>query len=123
VVTKAFDPHVLGRAGEELAARWYVDQGYEIAARNWRCPSGELDIVARRGRELVVCEVKTRSSAAFGSPGESVTRSRQRRLRRAASQYLADDGGRGGGRWATVRFDVAEVTGDVVTVIEGAFAD
>ena len=78
----------LGAAGEELAARWYRRNGYEIVARNWRCREGELDIVAARGRTLVVCEVKTRTSVAFGSPLEGISEVKANRLRRLAELWM-----------------------------------
>jgi putative endonuclease len=113
------DPHPrasdgLGRWGEELAAAELVGAGYRLLARNWRCPLGEIDIVASSGRTLVVCEVKTRTSTAYGSPAQAVTPAKARRLRRLAAAWLAD----GDGRWDTIRFDVVAVvrprTGPVV---------
>jgi len=71
----------LGRSGEERVADWYLGHGYEVVARNWRCPGGELDIVVARGRMVVFCEVKTRTSDRFGTPLESVTRAKQARIR------------------------------------------
>jgi putative endonuclease len=108
----------LGRHGEDRAARWYAQQGYEVLARNWRCPEGELDLVLRRGSTVVVCEVKARSSARYGSPLEAVDRRRQARLRRAAARWLATEAPF---RPAVVRFDVAAVVGTRVTVVEAAF--
>ena len=61
-----------GIAGEDVAAAWYLSQGYEIVARNWRCRTGELDLIVRRGPTLVFCEVKSRSSLAFGAPAEVI---------------------------------------------------
>ena len=107
----------LGARGEELAARWYAERGYEVVARNWRCRHGEIDIVAARGPVLVVCEVKTRSSDAFGTPAAAVTPAKQRRLRRLALTWLEVHSVRG----RQLRFDVAAVVGETVTVIEGAF--
>lgn len=57
--------------------------------RNWRCDQGEIDLVLRDGPVLVVCEVKTRSSAAFGSPLEGVTERKAARVRRLAARWLA----------------------------------
>lgn len=57
--------------------------------RNWRCPEGEIDIVAWDGETLVFCEVKTRRGTAFGSPAEAVTGLKARRLRRLAARWLA----------------------------------
>ena len=107
----------LGAAGEDRAAAWYVAHGYELVARNWRCRDGELDLIARRGRTLVFCEVKTRSSVAFGSPAEAVTPAKQRRIRGLALAFLDENGVRG----AHLRFDVAAVIGRQVEIIEGAF--
>jgi putative endonuclease len=107
----------LGASGERLAAAWYEANGYEVVARNWRCRAGELDLVVRRRRELVFCEVKTRSSGAFGTPAEAVTRTKQQRLRRLAAAYLES----APFRPRAIRFDVAAVTRGRVEVIEGAF--
>ncbi len=117
-------PHELGCGGGGMAASWYVERGYEILARNWRCPAGEADLVLRRGRLLVVCEVKTRSGTGYGTPAEAVGRQRQRRLRRTAAMFLEAERERAEGfRGRGIRFDVAEVLGGVVTVIEDAFRD
>lgn len=79
----------VGRYGERVAAAYLVDAGWEVVDRNWRGPSGELDIVALHGGELVVVEVKTRSGDAFGHPAEAVTARKLARLRRLAAQWLA----------------------------------
>ena len=107
----------LGAHGEALAAKWYETRGYEVLARNWRCPEGELDLVLGGDGVIVFCEVKTRSSDRFGLPAEAVTAGKQRRIRRLALSWL-DDAGRRAGR---VRFDVACVVGGRVEVIESAF--
>ena len=78
-----------GRFGEELAATHLVQQGLIVLDRNWRCDIGELDIVAREGDQLVVCEVKTRSSTQFGDPLEAVTSAKAERLRRLAGRWVA----------------------------------
>jgi putative endonuclease len=76
------------RFAENLVATWYVRQGYTIIARNWRCPRGELDVVALRHGVLVVCEVKARRNAAFGDPFEAITARKVQRLRRATAAFL-----------------------------------
>lgn len=63
-------------------------QGYQIVARNWRCKLGELDIIASQGPDLVFVEVRTRRGRVFGSPEESITPLKQRRLTRLAQTYL-----------------------------------
>jgi putative endonuclease len=82
----------LGRYGEDLAEEHLRRQGMVILARNWRCPVGELDIVARDGSTLVICEVKTRRSRAYGSPLEAVGPRKLRRLRELALRWLDDEG-------------------------------
>ena len=69
-------------------AAWYASAGYEVIARNWRCPRGELDIVAWRKNVLVVCEVKARRNADFGDPFEAITPRKVLRLRRAAAAFV-----------------------------------
>lgn len=108
----------LGARGEDMVAAWYEAAGYEVVARNWRCPTGELDLVLRRGPMYVFCEVKTRTSAAFGAPQEAVTRKKQLRLRSLAALWLQ---AAAPARAADLRFDVASVVGDEIEVIEGAF--
>ena len=107
----------LGAKGEDAVAAWYQAQGYEVVARNWRCRDGELDLVVRAGRTYVFCEVKTRTSTAFGAPVEAVTREKQQRLRRLAARWL-DDSPRPAGE---IRFDVASVLAGRIDVVEGAF--
>ncbi len=107
----------LGAEGEALAAAWYERAGYEVLARNWRCGAGEIDLVCRAGGTLVVCEVKTRTSADRGTPLEAVTGAKRRRLRRLAGSWLAQQHE----RFEEVRFDVAAVTGGRVEVTCGAF--
>jgi putative endonuclease len=108
----------LGASGEEAAANWYVANGYEVVARNWRCRDGELDLIVRRGRAFVFCEVKTRTSTRFGAPVEAVTRTKQVRLRHLAARWLADHAGM---RAAEIRFDVASVLAGQVEIVQGAF--
>jgi putative endonuclease len=79
----------LGGRGERIAAAYLTDQGLRVLDRNWRCRDGELDIVAREGRALVFCEVKTRTATGFGLPVEAVTPAKQRRLRVLAQRWLA----------------------------------
>ena len=80
----------LGAFGEAYAARHLVEHGMVLLDRNWRCDAGEIDLVLREGPVLVVCEVKTRSSLAYGSPIEAVTEQKAGRLRRLAARWLAE---------------------------------
>ncbi|WP_190265054.1 YraN family protein [Glutamicibacter nicotianae] len=71
----------LGADGERAAAAFLAGQHYEILDRNWRCPAGELDLVARAGNgQIVAVEVKTRSSQRFGSGFDAITPAKFRRL-------------------------------------------
>ncbi|MCP3770446.1 MULTISPECIES: YraN family protein [Streptomyces] len=84
----------LGRYGEALAARRLAQAGMTILERNWRCGrTGEIDIVARDGDVLVVCEVKTRGAASFQHPMEAVTPAKADRLRDLAQHWLQEHGG------------------------------
>ncbi|MBD8060524.1 YraN family protein [Cellulomonas sp. JH27-2] len=95
----------VGRYGEDVAERHLLAAGWRVLDRNWRCRDGELDLVGMDGDELVVVEVKTRRSAAYGSPAEAVTRLKLARVRRLAAQWLAAHDVRA----ASVRVDVIAV--------------
>jgi putative endonuclease len=103
---RAGSRNVLGSAGEDATSRRYVERGFRVVARNWRCSAGELDLVLAHGELLVFCEVKTRSGAALGAGFDAVTARKQRKLRKLAEIFLANTGLRPG----AVRFDVASVT-------------
>lgn len=90
MTTTAQQRTALGAYGEGLAARHLTDQGMVLLDRNWRCGLGEIDLVLRDQGVLVICEVKTRSSVAFGSPLEGVTQRKADRLRRLAARWLAE---------------------------------
>lgn len=110
-----------GKWAEDLATRWYEHHGYQIIARNWRCPRGELDVVAMIGDELVVCEVKARASVAFGTPAEAITSNKQLRLRRATAALLAELRANKSRNIRHVRFDVACVLGSQLEIVMDAF--
>jgi putative endonuclease len=95
----------VGRWGEDVAARHLVAAGLVILDRNWRCRAGEIDIVARDGRTLVFCEVKTRRGGAYGTPFEAVTDAKAHRQRRLAAEWLEI----AGLSVQDVRFDVVGV--------------
>ena len=77
-----------GQRAEELAAEFLRTAGCEIVHCNYRRRAGELDIVARLSGVLVIAEVRTRAGSAYGGAAASVTRAKQRRITRAASQLL-----------------------------------
>ena len=111
-----------GRFGENEAVRWYVQRGYTVLARNWRCDIGEIDVVVCRPGEVVVAEVKARRNLDFGGPLQAISRSKQMRLRRLAARWLnehralvADHAG----AQVSLRIDLVAVTGVHVEVLEG----
>lgn len=83
---------ILGSRGEELAAQYLAAAGMEIIDRNWRCPEGEIDLVAVDGSTLVVVEVKTRSSLAFGHPFEAINQAKLARLHLLSGVWLRAHG-------------------------------
>jgi putative endonuclease len=87
-VSKA--PKSLGLWGEDQAAAFLEEQGYQILGRNIRTKYGELDLVAQHENITVFIEVKTRTSTLFGWPEEAVTSRKQTHLRSAAEAYLVD---------------------------------
>jgi putative endonuclease len=93
---------VLGKDGEQAAVDYLTRLGFRILDRNWRCAAGELDIVAIERHVFVVCEVKTRSGAGYGTPLEAVGVRKQRRLRGLAIAWLTAHGI----RFEQIRIDV-----------------
>jgi putative endonuclease len=78
----------LGRRGEQYAADYLRGEGLTIIETNWRCPIGEIDLVARDGGETVFVEVKTRSGVGYGHPLEAITAQKLARLRRLAGAWF-----------------------------------
>ncbi len=78
----------LGRRGEALAAVRLAELGYTVVERNYRCPHGEIDLIARQGEAWVFVEVKTRRGVRFGTPEEAITLRKQSHLIAAAQHYL-----------------------------------
>jgi putative endonuclease len=104
--------------GERRAALHYRLRGYRVLAANARAGGNELDLVARRGRTLVFCEVKEKRGARFGDPEEMVGPEKQRRVRRAAEAWLAAHPELEG---CSVRFDVVAVSPRGVERLADAF--
>lgn len=94
-----------GEAGESLACRHLESHGYMILERNYRCRSGEVDVVARRGETTVFVEVKERRGASHGEGHEGVTFGKRRRIIRAARLYAAHRGL----SERPIRFDVVSI--------------
>ena len=105
-VTTTYHNIAVGQRGEDVTCMFLEQMGFEILERNWRCPSGEADIIAIDDGWLVFVEVKTRSSEATGLPEEAVTREKRRKYEEIALAYLRTV--RFGSMF--MRFDVASVT-------------
>jgi putative endonuclease len=103
----SLDRRELGAAAEEIAAAYLAAHGAEILERNYRRRLGELDVIAREGDTLLIIEVRTRSTSAYGGAAASVDVRKRRRIVRAAQQLLQQH--RELGRLA-VRFDVLVVS-------------
>jgi putative endonuclease len=114
-------PAELGRSGERAAAEFLRARGYQVVGAGFLARRGELDLVCRRGNTLVVVEVKTRGSDAFGTPLEAVTPRKRRALMAAAAEYRALAEWRGPIRFAIVGVTVRSDGGFDVELIEDAF--
>ena len=97
-------------------ARWYERNGFRVIARNWTMRGGEIDVVARRGNLVVVCEVKARRNANHGDPFEAITPRKIARLRRATAAFVAEHRSRSELRFHELRFDGAAVCGSKLEV-------
>lgn len=78
----------IGAKGEDAAAEYILRNGYKILKRNFRCRSGEIDIIAFECGYIVFIEVKTRTQNYYGSPGEAVNRSKIAKIHRTAQVYM-----------------------------------
>ena len=112
---------VTGKTGEGIASGFLTQNGYQILDVNYRCPIGEIDIVARERDELVFVEVKTRKSSAMGYPEQAVGTAKQKKMSQLALWYLRDK--KFGD--APVRFDVVAIlllpSGNDIRLIRNAF--
>lgn len=111
----------VGQRWEDLAAKRLKAAGYKIRARNYRARSGEIDFVAEENGVLCFIEVKGRSGVGFGAPAEAVTLEKQRRIARAAEEYVRRQRvGRGPRRFDVVA--ILETDGNAeVAILRGAF--
>ncbi len=80
---------ITGKAGEELAAAFLSEKGFKIVERNFRCASGEIDLICEDAGTIVFAEVKTRTGAVRGEPGEAIGPAKKKRLIRAGALYLS----------------------------------
>jgi putative endonuclease len=94
-----------GKQGEEEAARFLREKGYEILARNYRYQHAEIDLIARKNKLLVFAEVKTRTNLHYGNPEEFVNYTKARLIMKAAEHYIFSTDW-----WHDVRFDIVAVS-------------
>lgn len=99
------DHNELGKEGEEMAAKWLAQNGYELLHRNWRHSHHEIDIIAAKGKFLHFVEVKARKASPFGHPEDSVTKKKFRHLQKAADEYLHLNPGH---KW--IQYDILSIT-------------
>ena len=107
----------IGKKGEDTATLFLKKKHYKILERNYRCRTGEIDIIAKDGSYVVFVEVKERKDDKLGMPSEYVTPSKQRKIISAARNYMTEN--------EIVdlycRFDVVEICGDEINHMENAF--
>ena len=117
--SKSLSKKEIGDKGEKLAVRHLKSRGYEILERNFSVHNiGEIDVVARDGEYLCFVEVRMRSRSDFGTPAQTVTPEKQRRIIRTAQYYINNNGL----EKTYVRFDIVEVYGDgKLVLIKDAF--
>lgn len=85
----SLNTRAIGKAGEDLALRYFKSNGFQIIDQNWRCRAGEIDLIVAKERMLYFVEVKARRTERFGSPLLAVHAAKQRKLRRLAEIYVA----------------------------------
>ncbi|SEP89694.1 putative endonuclease [Lachnospiraceae bacterium RM5] len=106
----------IGEGYEKFAGKYLISLGYEIIEYNFKCKSGEIDIIARDGNYLVFVEVKYRKSENYGMPIEAVDFRKQNKIRGVANYYLLKTGYN-----KAVRFDIIGILGEKITHIKNAF--
>jgi putative endonuclease len=108
----------IGLLGEQQACQFLEARGLKLLARNYRCLFGEIDLVMRDKEEVVFVEVRKRKTNRFGSPIESITLAKQRKIIKTALQYLQKMYCFGDIQY---RFDVVGITGEEIEWIKDAF--
>ena len=105
----------MGAAYEEKAAAYLKGRGYHILKKNYRCPLGEIDLIAEENGYLVFVEVNYRRTSRLGTGAEAVNANKQRRISGVARWYLMEHG------MCPCRFDVVAINGEEITLIRNAF--
>lgn len=115
---QGMNKRAVGASYEKAVGAYLKEQGYQILEYNFRCRSGEIDIIARDGEYLVFVEVKYRTDLKSGDPLEAVDARKQRTISRTALYYCMKHGY---GETTPCRFDVAAVLGEEIRLIKNAF--
>jgi len=103
---RVYKKRVLGQLGEDYACKMLLMAGLDILERNYRCPKGEIDVIAKENNTIIFVEVRTRSSSARGWGEESITPTKVHRLQAVASYYIVSHGFK---VWPALRFDVVAI--------------
>ncbi len=111
------DNRKTGSSYEKIAGEYLALHGYEILEYNFRCRSGEIDIIAKDGEYLVFCEVKYRKNAQKGTPLDAITIEKQKKISKTALYYITTRHKSG----VSCRFDVIGILGDEIQLIKHAF--
>ncbi|MCD6135664.1 YraN family protein [Candidatus Bipolaricaulota bacterium] len=106
----------IGKEGEKIACEYLQEHGYALIERNWRCPFGEIDIIARDGDTLAFVEVKRRSASGYGGADGALTLHKRRRIIAAARMYLSEVESD-----LPVRFDLVAIEKGRLTLLKSAF--
>ena len=116
---KVFNKRQIGTDYETVATKYLEQKGYSILERNYRCPYGEIDIIARDKETVVFCEIKYRKKGSYGNPLAAVDSRKQRRISKVALYYTA---GYKAPENVFYRFDVIGIDGEgQIEHIENAF--
>ncbi|MDT3695936.1 MAG: YraN family protein [Ignavibacterium sp.] len=98
-----------GKEGEEIAAKYLLEKGFEILKRNYQFSHGEIDIIAMDGETLVFIEVKTRKTLEYGEPEYAITKKKIQQIKKVAELYLFDN-----------EIEEADCRFDVIAIILGS---
>ena len=117
IAQKNFYKKFLGKVGEKKAVDFLKKNGYKILETNYKTHVGEIDIIAENQGYIVFIEVKTRSGDEFGQPSEAVTKKKQEKYFKVATEYLM----RKDKIDSLCRFDVVEIENGQINIIIDAF--
>lgn len=105
IILKNIYNKYLGELGEKISLKYLIKNKYIIIERNFKCKYGEIDIIAKKGKEIIFIEVKTRTSNKYGEPIEAVNYEKQKHILNSASYYIFINGLND----YEIRFDIIEV--------------